>query len=133
MSSQRGLRSRDGFSLIEVVVAMVLLAIVLTMLAAFSIGTATRLVDLSRSDVRQALTQREVSRLAALPYDSLPGAVGCRNVTVANLGHTSCVAVTTVNQERTVQLIVTPLWSGTYADTVLIQRAAAAYNPFNTQ
>jgi prepilin-type N-terminal cleavage/methylation domain-containing protein len=126
------MRARRGFSLVEVVVAMVLLAIVLSMLAAFSLGTAAQLVDLSRSDIRQALTQREVGRLAALPYDSLPAAAGCRTVTVANLGHVSCVTVTTGAHDRTVQLTVTPQWTGIYADTVIIQRSAPAYNPFNT-
>jgi prepilin-type N-terminal cleavage/methylation domain-containing protein len=126
------MRARGGFTLIEVLVAMVLLAIVLTMLAAFSLGTAAQLVNLSRGDVRQALTQREVNRLAALPYNELPAAAGCRTVTVSSLPHTSCVTVTQATQNRSVRLIVTPQWSGSYADTVLLQRAAPAYNPFNT-
>ena len=133
MNGIRRLRTRTGFTLIEVVVAMVLLSIVLTMLATFSMGTATQLVNLSRGDVRQAVTLREVNRLAALPYDQLPGAAGCRTDTIANLGHTSCVTVVNGNKNRTVQLVVTPQWSGIYADTVVLQRAAAAYNPFNTQ
>lgn len=132
MSARRVVRARGGFTLIEVLVAMVLLAIVLTMLAAFSLGTATQLVNLSRGDVRQALTQREVNRLAALPYNELPAAAGCRTVTVSNLAHTSCVTITQAIKNRTVQLIVTPQWSGTYADTVVLQRSAPAYNPFNT-
>jgi len=124
---------RSGFTLIEVLVAMILLAIVLTMLASFSMGTATQIVKLSRSDVRQALTLREVNRLTALPYDSLPAATGCRSVTIANLAHTSCVTVTNGTRNRTVLVVVTPQWSGTYADTVVIQRAAPAYNPFDTR
>lgn len=122
-----------GFTLIEVVVAMVLLAVVLTMLASFSMGTARQLVTLSRSDVRQAITLREVNRLAALPYDSLPAEAGCRTVTVANLVHTSCVTITNGTRNRTVQVIVTPQRAGTYADTVVLQRAAGAYNPLDTQ
>jgi prepilin-type N-terminal cleavage/methylation domain-containing protein len=133
MKEEGLMRARAGFTLIEVVVAMVLLAIVLTMLAAFSMGTATQLVNLSRTDVRQAVTLREVNRLAALPYDSLPGAAGCRTDTIATLVHTSCVTVVDGVSNRTVQLTVTPLWSGIYADTVVLQRAASAYNPFNVQ
>ena len=123
---------RSGFTLIEVVVAMVLLAVVLTMLASFSMGTAVQLVKLSQSDARQAVTLGEVNRLAALPYDSLPAAAGCRTVTVGNLAHICCVTVTDGNRNRTVQIIVTPQLAGTYTDTLVIQRAAAAYNPFNT-
>lgn len=123
-------RPRSGFTLIEVIVAMVLLGIVLTMLASFSIGAATQMVELSQGDVRQAITAREINRLAALPYDSLPGAAGCRTITVANLAHTSCVTVTNGSKNRTVRVIVTPPRGG-YADTLVIQRAAPFYNPFN--
>ena len=79
----------DGFTLIEVLVSIVLLAIVLTMLASFSTGTAMQLVKMSQHDVRQAVTLREINRLATMPYDALPGIGGCRNVRVANLEHTS--------------------------------------------
>jgi len=127
------LRARAGFTLIEVVVAMVLLAVVLTMLASFSMGTATQTIDLSRSDARQAVTLRELNRVAALPYDSLPAAAGCRTVTIGILGHTSCITVTDGVKNRTIQVIVTPQRAGIYADTLVIQRAAPAYNPFNTQ
>jgi len=127
------LRAREGFTIIEVVVAMVLLATVLTMLASFSMGTATQTVDLSRSDARQAITLAELNRVAALPYDSLPSAAGCRAVTVGVLEHTSCVTITDGSRNRTVQVIITPLWGGSYADTLVLQRAAPAYNPFDTQ
>ncbi|NJD11730.1 MAG: prepilin-type N-terminal cleavage/methylation domain-containing protein [Gemmatimonadetes bacterium] len=133
MNRARLIAGRDGFTLIEVVVAMVILAIVLAMLASFSMGTATQLFRLSQGDVRQALTLREVNRLAALPYDSLPAAAGCRSVTIANLAHTSCVTVTNGTRNRTVRIIVTPQRAGTYADTIVFQRAAPFYNPFNTQ
>ena len=131
MKRSRTLRPRSGFTLIEVIVAMVLLAIVLTMLASFSMGTATQMLDLSHADVRQAITAREVNRLTALPYDSLPNAGGCRTVSVAGLQHTSCVTITNATRNRAVQIIVTPQRGG-YADTLVFQRAAPFYNPFNT-
>ena len=95
-------------------------------------GTASQTVDLSRSNARQAVTLRELNRVAALPYDSLPFAAGCRTVTIGSLDHTSCITVTDGSKNRTVQVIVTPQWAGTYAVTLVIQRAAPAYNPFNT-
>jgi prepilin-type N-terminal cleavage/methylation domain-containing protein len=118
---------RSGFTLIEVVVAMVLLAVVLTMLASFSMGTAVQLVKLSQSDVRQAVTLGEVNRLAALPYDSLPAAAAADG----DRAGSHLLRLTDGNRAGP-SGHHTPQLAGTYADTLVIQRAAAAYNPFNT-
>lgn len=124
---------RRGFTLIEVLAAIILLAVVFTMLASFSVGTATQLVRMSHDDARQAVTLKVVNRAATLPYDLLPSSAGCRTITVGNLGHNVCITVTTAGQSRTVQAVITPLRAGIYADTIVMERVRAAYNPFNAQ
>jgi type II secretory pathway pseudopilin PulG len=128
-------RRRGGFTLIEVIVAILFMAITLSMLAAFSVGTATQLVKLSQSDVRQAVTLREVNRLAALPFTALTAENGvCRTVTVADLAHTSCVTIANSAEGRTVTIVVRPPsgLTSTYADTIVLRRVPPAYNPLNT-
>jgi len=134
MSEQPRAARRAGFTLIEVIVAIVFMAITLSMLASFSVGTATQLVKLSQGDVRQAVTLREVNRLTALPYAGLAAENGtCRTVTVANLAHSSCVSVTTTANMRQVTVVVTPPagLTSTYADTMVLRRVAPVTNPLN--
>jgi prepilin-type N-terminal cleavage/methylation domain-containing protein len=62
---------QDGFTIIEVVMAMMLLAIVLTSLAGFTFSTARAAVATGDATSRQAASLELVNRLNAMPADSL--------------------------------------------------------------
>jgi prepilin-type N-terminal cleavage/methylation domain-containing protein len=121
-----------GFSLVEVVVAMVLLAVVVMSLGVLSTYTAQRAVALTNGSGRQAFALRETNRLAAMPYDSLPNAVGCDTLTTGQLSYNRCITVDQGARYRLVTIIVTPTKAGTYADTVVFRRSTdVSSNPLN--
>ena len=125
---------REGFSLVEVVVTMVILAVIVMSLAALTGYTAQRSLLAANSTGRQAVALQEANRVAALPYTALPGtATGCSTVAIGQLTYQRCYTVTTGTRYRDVMVVITPQRSGTYADTVNIRRVINAVpNPLNT-
>lgn len=106
-------RARDGFTLIEVVVAMVLLSTVLVMLAGMTFHTAQQSVELHSTGARQALMLQEVNRMSSIPYDDVAGEVGCRTLGSGDgLEYTGCVTSTVSgNNAVQVQIVMTPVRS----------------------
>ncbi|MEO5511843.1 MAG: prepilin-type N-terminal cleavage/methylation domain-containing protein [Longimicrobiales bacterium] len=126
--------SREGFSLVEVVVTMVLVAVIVMSLGALTTITAQRSIQLANSAGRQAFALQETNRMSAIPYDSIPGKVGCDTLTTGNLRYRRCTAMTQGFRYREVKVIVTPLRTGSFADTVTFRRVTEALpNPLFTQ
>ena len=119
---------RDGFSLAEVVITMVILAVIISSLGALTAVTARRSLVAANSAGRQAFTLQEANRIAAMPYASLPAMVGCDTATGGTLRYRRCTTVTAGTRYRDVMVVVTPLRSGTYADTVRLRRVITATN-----
>lgn len=117
---------RGGFTLIEVVVAMVLLSTVLVMLAGMTFHTAQRSVDLHSTGSRQALMLQEANRLSALPYADLVAQDGCRTIDDGNgTEYNSCITSTPVGGNTLqVVIIVAPVRASMIRpDTVRFVRA----------
>ncbi|MGH7444879.1 MAG: type IV pilus modification PilV family protein [Longimicrobiales bacterium] len=134
MEAHHGSSLRDGFTLIEVVIALVLLASVLVMLAGMTFATAQRSVDLQSAGARQALVLEQVNRMSAMAYDSLPGTVGCTTITAADGDeYEECVTLVTLNSNsRRVQVVLDPARTGVPSDTVrLIRSRPPAGNPLD--
>lgn len=124
---------RDGFSLVEVVVSMVLIAVVVSSLAMLTTKTAQRAIQFQNQAGRQAYALQETNRMAAIPYDSIPGKVGCDTVATGNLQYRRCMSFTAGTRYREATMIITPLRTGTYADTIVLRRAAqTTVNPLFT-
>jgi prepilin-type N-terminal cleavage/methylation domain-containing protein len=125
---------REGFSLVEVVVTMVILAVIVMSLAALTGYTAQRSLLAANTTGRQAVALQEANRVAALPYTALPAtASGCSNVTIGQLVYQRCFTVTTGTRFRDVMVVITPQRAGTYADTVRVRRVINSVpNPLNT-
>lgn len=125
----------NGFSLVEVVVSMVMLAVIVSSLAYFSTVTAQQAVVLSNATGREAFALQETNRIAALPYDSIPNKVGCDTVVAGSNGvlkYRRCLSYSTGTRYRDVTAIITPLKTGTYADTLTVRRVtSASSNPLN--
>jgi prepilin-type N-terminal cleavage/methylation domain-containing protein len=62
---------RDGFTLIEVLVTVVLLAVILTSLAGFTFTTARQAITVGDVTGREAAMLEIVNRYVALPYTAL--------------------------------------------------------------
>ena len=68
----KGKGKRSGFILMEVIVAMTLLALIMTPLAAMVFKITARSHRSIGNTYRNAVVMKEVNLLESLPYDSLP-------------------------------------------------------------
>jgi prepilin-type N-terminal cleavage/methylation domain-containing protein len=122
---------REGFTIVEVVISMVLLSIILVTLAGLTYASAQRAISATTVAQRQSFAMETVNRLVALPYASLPGAAGCQTVGTTNNQFTNCVTVTVGGNAATVTVVTTPIHKTTVgASTITFRRAANnATNP----
>lgn len=120
-------KSPSGFILLEVLVAMVLLGLVLSSLAAMMFAVSKRSIISTGFAYRNAVLMQEVNRLEALPYDSL--AVGSSSVTVSTLPypHTRIVTITAPEPKaKQVKVVITPSNAIYRPDTIRFRRTLPA-------
>lgn len=126
---------RNGFVLVEVIVAMIILAIVLSSLAALLVQVSKGSFKSTGGAYRNGVLLQEVNRLEALPFDSL--AVGTTTATVTELPypHTRQVTITSeAANVKTVKLVITPTTAVYKADSTSFTRTlGATTTAFNTQ
>lgn len=119
-------RSRQGFSLIEVIVSMVLLAIAMSSLAGLMYSVSTSSKKVTGAAYRNGVLMHEVNRLIALPYDSLAVGTTSFSTSTGTYPHSRAVTVTAplVNLKK-VKVIVTPVNADYKPDTVSFTRTNA--------
>jgi hypothetical protein len=106
-------------------VTIALMTALLASLGALTLRTTYRSSSGEAAVQRNAVVARELSRLMATPYPSLPARAGCTSSESA-FPHTRCVTVTDLSpQVRRLTLVVTPKRGLLRADTVVVDRAAA--------
>ncbi len=119
--------SRKGIALVEVIVAMVLLAIAVSSLAALVYSVSKSGTRTSGDAYRNGVLMQEVNRLEGIPYDSIP--VGTTTVTVTSqpYAHTRVVTVTepVANVIKNLKVVVTPTNPKYKPDTVTFTRTKA--------
>ena len=96
---QRGSGKRRGFILMEVIVAMTLLALIMTPLAAMVFKITARSHSSVGNTYRNAVVMQEVNLLESLPYDSLPTGTTTSTVTTMPYPYTKTVISRTVLSE----------------------------------
>jgi len=108
--AQAAAGGRKGFVLVEVIVAMVLLAIATTSLAALMLSVSVNSVKASGNAYRNGPLMHEVNRLIAVPYDSL--AVGTFLITenTPPYKHDRQIVIAEPIKDtlKTVRIIITP-------------------------
>ena len=125
-----GVRRRRGSGLIEVLLAITIFALIATSHAAVTLRYATRIKDVKTGATRSAVLQEKIVRLAAVPFDSLPGRAGCITITTTDLPNTSCITITDVSTvKRTVMLVFRPTSSTMMPDTIFMTRTKSSSNP----
>src|SRR5678815_4178412 len=116
-SKRRSLRSRNGkrggFILMEVIVAMTLLALIMTPLAAMVFKITARSHRSIGNTYRNAIVMKEVNLLESLAYDSLATGTTTSVVTDKTYGYTKTVTIATYFTKwqlkgKSVTLIITP-------------------------
>jgi prepilin-type N-terminal cleavage/methylation domain-containing protein len=124
---------RRGMTLIEVVVALTVFAMVAVGIAGFTTQVAKGSRTNSLASVRAGALAGQVNRLEVLPYDTLPTRVGCTSVSTGLLPRSECVAVQDiVVGRRQVTFILRPDNTSLRPDTVIFERTKPrAYHPLN--
>lgn len=108
-SRPRKADARRGFTLIEVIVAMLLLAIAVSSLAALTHSVSQSSIKVTGAAYRNGILMQEVNRLIALPYDSVAVGVFSYSATSGPYPHTRVITVASpVDKVKTVNIVVTP-------------------------
>jgi Tfp pilus assembly protein PilV len=120
-------KRRQGFVIVEIIVAMVLLGVAVSSLAALLYSISQSGMVATGNAYRNGILMNEVNRLEGIPYDSI--AVGSATFTVSTLPypHTRVVTVTepVVNTIKTIKVIITPTNVKYKPDTVNLTRTKA--------
>jgi prepilin-type N-terminal cleavage/methylation domain-containing protein len=116
---------RQGFSLIEVMVAMTLLGIVMMSLAKMSVTVATigRTNDLIAK--RNAVLQMEAGKLGAAPFDSLATwSTTTKTFTQGNFSYSRRLTIIAASSIRdSIKVVVTPTSNTAKKDSMYIIRS----------
>lgn len=124
------MNNRDGFGLIEVVVAIVMLSVIMTTLGGLTYASARQSIIADHAMARQAVALQTVNRLATIPYANVAAAAGCDTVGTANREFERCVTLSGATNATGIQIVTTPLQHNVPASTMrLIRSAPASANP----
>lgn len=100
---------RKGFSLIEVIVSMVLLAIAVSSLATMMYSVSQSSMKVTGAAYRNGVLMHEANRLIALPYDSLAVGTHSFSATSGRYPHTRVVTIVEPTARvKTIKVVVTP-------------------------
>lgn len=127
------LKNRNGLSLVELLVAMVFLAVMMTSVAGLTFEAARRSMVTTGDGYRQAAMMEEVNRLTAENYTAVAAGTTCRTINTGVFPHSRCVTVTSTGlYSKQVRVIIAPTQRGVLPDTVVFTRARAPLtNPLN--
>jgi prepilin-type N-terminal cleavage/methylation domain-containing protein len=122
------IQTRKGFSLIEVIVAMTLLAIVLMSLARMSLMVAVRGRGNDLFAKRTAVLQLEANKLGAVPYSTLSTwSTASQTLTLGDFTYRRRMAIANTGSSRySIKIIVMPMGDTTKKDSVTLDRTKPA-------
>lgn len=124
-----------GFTLVEALVAMVLISVTLLALAPVMFTAATRQVAESGTVERNTILQSEADRLSSLPIQALAAQSGCKTLPPqARFSHGLCIGVQPMGGGQTrVTVTVTSENPLVGPDSIVMTRRAGGQgSPFNT-
>jgi hypothetical protein len=117
---------RKGIALVEVIVAMVLLAVTVSALAPLMYSVSRSTMKVTGNAYRNGVLMHEVNRLIALPYTQLPVGTATYSVSTGAYPHTRVVTVTEPAEKlKIVRVVVTPVNPIYKPDTVVFNRTRA--------
>jgi hypothetical protein len=122
--AQRG--PKKGIALVEVIVAMVLLAVTVSALAPLMFSVSRSTMKVTGNAYRNGVLMHEVNRLIALPYSQLATGTSSYSVSTGAYPHTRVVTVTEPKEKlKIVTVVVTPVNPEHKPDTVRFERTLA--------
>src|SRR5437868_14431913 len=119
--------NRKGFVLVEVIVAMVLLAVAVSSLAALVYSVSRSGIRTSGDAYRNGVLMQEVNRLEGIPYDSIAVGTQTYSVSTGTYAHTRTIFVSepVVQRVKSIKVVVTPVNTSFKPDTVVFVRTKA--------
>lgn len=113
--------------LVEVIVAMVLLAVAVSSLAALVASVSKSGIRTSGDAYKNGVLMHEVNRLEGIPYDSIPNGTASVSVGTGPYAHTRVMTVTepVVQVIKSIKIVVTPVNKSYKADSVSFIRTKA--------
>jgi hypothetical protein len=127
MSRQLARKARKGVALVEVIVAMILLAIAVSSLASLVYSVSQNGMIAAGNAYRNGILMQEVNRLEGIPYDSIHVGIASTSVATAPYPHARVVTVTepVLGTIKLVKVIITPTNPRYKPDTVSFSRTKA--------
>lgn len=125
---------RSGFALIEAIVAIVILGVAITTLAALMVQVSRGALRVSGDAYKSSVLVQEINRYEAMPYDSVAIGTQAMTVTTQPYPHTRTVTVTSpATRVKRVQIVIVPTGYYFRRDTAIVyRRNSAPTNSFNT-
>jgi type II secretory pathway pseudopilin PulG len=124
------LRARPGVSLIEIMVAMSMLAIVLVTIAGLTLSVARTGRSNDLATRRSAVLQQQAARLGAIPYTTLQTmSSGTSTITVGGVSYTRRLSLTQGSNRITVKVVIAPTSDYTKTDSLVFDHAYSASSP----
>ncbi len=126
-----GTRSgRQGFSLVEILVTIVLIAVALMCLMPVAMRVARQGALATVSAQRTAALAGEVQRVEQLAFTSLSTGTSCTDYPTADFAHTTCITVSSLDAtDKQVSVVVTPYQGGVPDTTTVTVSSSTRYNP----
>jgi prepilin-type N-terminal cleavage/methylation domain-containing protein len=127
-------RKIDGFTLIEVMVSVTILAIGILGLGGLLARSSRAAEGVSALSYQTSVMVASMGRFDALPFALLAAGTTCTTETAAPFPHTLCTTVTNLSAKvRQVKIVVTPANTATPADSVMFERSISgpADDPLN--
>ena len=120
-------RSRKGIALVEVIVAMVLLAVAVASLASLIYSVSQSSLKATGNAYRNGVLMQEINRLEGIPYDSIPVGTTTISVSTAPYPHTRVITVTepVAAVIKNVTVVITPTNVKFKPDTASFTRTKA--------
>lgn len=121
-------QSRKGFSLVEIIVAMTLLAIILMSLSRVSLMVAMRGRGNDLVAKRTAVLQLESNKLGAIPYATLSTwPTTSATLTLGDFTYTRKLAIANTSTNRySIKILIIPSNDTTKTDSVTLDRTKPA-------
>jgi hypothetical protein len=118
---------QNGFVIVEVIVAMVLLAVAVTSLAALLFSISNSGMIATGNAYRNGVLMNEVNRLEGTPYDSIAVGTSSISVSTAPYPHTRVITVAepVAGTVKTISVIITPTNAKYKPDTLNFTRTKA--------
>jgi prepilin-type N-terminal cleavage/methylation domain-containing protein len=123
-----------GFTLIEIMVSITILAIGILVLGGLLLRSSKTAEAASSASYQTALMAKEVSYYDALPFDQLVDGNTCTTTATHPLPNTLCVTIATVSAKvKSVKILLQPTDTRISADSTMFERSKSGFgNPLNT-